>query len=49
MKQIQLLSRNMYKISMNVVHFASATIMKARRETQASIFSACMFSSDSEN
>lgn len=48
MKQIQLLSRNMYKISMDVVHFTSATTMKARKETQASIFPACMFSKDSE-
>lgn len=48
MKQIQLLLRNTYKISMDVVHFTSAMIMKARRETQASIFPACMFSNNSE-
>lgn len=44
MKQIQLLLRNTYKISMDVVHFTSTMIMKARRETQTSIFPACMFS-----
>lgn len=48
MKQIQLLLRNTYKKSIDVVHFTSAMIMKARRETQASIFPACMFSNDSE-